>query len=929
MFHNLVELIDKLDPTDTFLKLKPATAFAVDTQPHADQPGESTEVGSSGSPMAFPLASALLFHGSGIPGAPTPGRAQCATGHPAPHDGGGWSMEVYPGVPGSNSASFNHSEAARESAACHEAGTGLSMRTFEEWQIDAQELWRRMGQGNPMRAMQRKMGMERDGAQVVVVATGCDLRSSDKGSRSASSVTAESGVTAGTNDIAAVYASDSTGGTASSSSRPNGSEPAGAVPSRGKLIGMEVGTQRARDASDGAGSGSFKDINASNVSNGSGSSKGINASNDSNSHVRWQRPGPAHGRAGTARDLARAVPAVHSRGAATVHAVREPASAAATNGAHGNASNNAVSHQLLDHSGTRRGGRRAHVKHMPLPLGSPPSNFSISGRQVFRDLENAKTVLRVEIECEKEVSAKETKHRKEAPVYSDIMHSSMDPSGCSEGQVSTEVTVQQVLTVLRNKVLSDDKEEPEVTVDVAEVFGKNPVHVLEGMAGTAHVSQTCQSYGMLAVEPAELDTGWDLSVKAGQRAWMLSLLNCKPLLVLIGIRCTEWCAFSRINYRDRPELLESIRNNTRSVFFPLFEKTAVEQSRGGRIFMYENLATSDLWDEPMMTRLMRLPNVQTAIGHMGAYGATDQHGNKIIKAMRFISNSPTLLHAVPKKLTKQEKLDTVRIEGSSTKASQQYTWQWSDQLCHALARLACEYDRGRFTPSLRPPVQAMVSNTVELWHPPQYAPTQEVYFVGINKDEATWDTVLNLTTEVFLDPQSPSSKVVWEGDDIYNMVAKLVPWTLVRVQLAARPKALRRPHDIAFEHRAVVGRWDKDLSIFFRVESMPEVKFPRLRFQEEVKVAVFIYGFAPESVADKETTNPTSVPACRPRKEMLPLHRRSQRMVSLRHPSSLRELHTMKKCGLRESASTMCPPPSGARWLEPTSTWGTLNGESL
>lgn len=84
--------------------------------------------------------------------------------------------------------------------------------------------------------------------------------------------------------------------------------------------------------------------------------------------------------------------------------------------------------------------------------------------------------------------------------------------------------------------------------------------ILEGFAGAGHICCQAYSHGLTAIEPADINRGWDLGCRRGRLLWEWNIKERKPALTVTGFPCTPWCIFNRnVNYRTRPELLRSFQ----------------------------------------------------------------------------------------------------------------------------------------------------------------------------------------------------------------------------------------------------------------------------------------------------------------------------------------------------------------------------------
>ena len=118
------------------------------------------------------------------------------------------------------------------------------------------------------------------------------------------------------------------------------------------------------------------------------------------------------------------------------------------------------------------------------------------------------------------------------------------------------------------------------------------------------------------------------------------ITNFKPLLVMAGFPCTDYCVFNvRFNYHDRPEALHAKWKAN----LPMLRNTMNNlrrQHEEGRLFLLENPPSSRLWDQEPVRILASLPGVISSIGHQCQYGLVDGDGIPIRKPMKWLTNDP-------------------------------------------------------------------------------------------------------------------------------------------------------------------------------------------------------------------------------------------------------------------------------------------------
>ena len=123
---------------------------------------------------------------------------------------------------------------------------------------------------------------------------------------------------------------------------------------------------------------------------------------------------------------------------------------------------------------------------------------------------------------------------------------------------------------------------------------RSRVDLLETFAGRAGLSFRAKSFGLKALGPIDFNTGYDLS-KAEHQAHVDHLLDFyRPLFLVQGIDCTDWCLLQdNVNYIRRKILLLMRRAKARKLLKKIVD-WCIKQSNAGRFFLIENFGWS-LW----------------------------------------------------------------------------------------------------------------------------------------------------------------------------------------------------------------------------------------------------------------------------------------------------------------------------------------------
>ena len=190
---------------------------------------------------------------------------------------------------------------------------------------------------------------------------------------------------------------------------------------------------------------------------------------------------------------------------------------------------------------------------------------------------------------------------------------------------------------------------------------------------------------MTASTLADICYNWDLSTTDGARRWREMVERDRPLCVVIGFPCTNWCNFSKINYAHRRGELEALRQRDRRML-RLMVWTMLKQHHEGRYFMFENPPTSAIWGEAELSRITSLKASVTGKCDACAFGLMNtQQTIPLWKQYRWLSNSSTLIDAVCVSCPGHRVHDSV--SGSQTKLSGVYPVRLAQAISRAVRSL--------------------------------------------------------------------------------------------------------------------------------------------------------------------------------------------------------------------------------------------------
>ena len=288
-----------------------------------------------------------------------------------------------------------------------------------------------------------------------------------------------------------------------------------------------------------------------------------------------------------------------------------------------------------------------------------------------------------------------------------------------------------------------------------------------------------------------------------------------------GIDCKDWCLLQdNTNYVRRKILLLMRREKARKVLRRVV-RWCVKQVQEGRYFLLENPATSRLWLEPLVIKLLRLPGVYHVVCHSGAYGGTNSKGQMIKKSFKFLGNCPHVLERLSRKLDADQLQQCVPLVGKETTLSQHYPDDMVKQILLGIKQTAEQHDPLRF--------QIMSCTRFQV--------------MAVNVTPQDWMPVFESAQRSF-DMTRQRSYVLPTSDATWRMVQQLVHWhQLERVQIAFQPTMLRLPLHIPHTHRGWALLYD-DQTVEVVEEDLADIRHPRLKFRKPVNIGVFFFGYA-------------------------------------------------------------------------------------
>ncbi|CAK8994745.1 Pentatricopeptide repeat-containing protein [Durusdinium trenchii] len=353
---------------------------------------------------------------------------------------------------------------------------------------------------------------------------------------------------------------------------------------------------------------------------------------------------------------------------------------------------------------------------------------------------------------------------------------------------------------------------------------RSKVDILETFAGQANTSRRSGQFGLSAAAPIDYATGWDLQKTA-------HLDQLKPLILIQGIDCRDWCILQdNTNYVRRKILLLMRRAKARRLLKKVCQWCR-KQVDEGRMFLLENPTTSRIWFEPVMTSLLNLPGVTTITCHAGSYGAQDSEGNMIRKGHRFMGNCPHVLARLSRKLTPDQQKQCVPLQGKETTLSQHYP-----------PEMVAEILRG-------------VREEVHHRHPDRQRQPRTFFTTFMVTAVDQWAEALQMADSTFQVTRYKSFTLP-TSDPLFLKALELSQWKhMERVQIPGGFPGT------CLTHRAAVLRYT-DGQVDVIEEDLQELRHPKARFKKPVDVGIFMFGQARQ--AEPHASHPPEAKRLRP-----------------------------------------------------------------
>ena len=328
-----------------------------------------------------------------------------------------------------------------------------------------------------------------------------------------------------------------------------------------------------------------------------------------------------------------------------------------------------------------------------------------------------------------------------------------------------------------------------------------------------------QLFELSSIQPIDLKYGHNLLDHKTQQMVIKAVRELRPLLLVVAWPCTRWSLFSEnLNYSKRLEFLEQLREEDRPLV-KFGEKLCKIQISEGRFFLGENPLRSRLWDE--IQELLDHPDCLQVRCDAGAFGAENSEGSPILKPHLWITNPKSIASRLDKTMSAEQKMYAQPIAGKETAKFGEYCDGLAGAILDGLREEAAIRNPSRFARTL---------------------PRHEAFYAKLVQDQPAWEEILKELGVRFMNTHKKPF-VVSTGDPLMKSIEVLVPWEITRVQAAWCPSARRFPQDITYTHRACVMKTNEE-EFFIEDEDLAAVPYPKQRFSQPVRVALFIYGLA-------------------------------------------------------------------------------------
>ena len=324
----------------------------------------------------------------------------------------------------------------------------------------------------------------------------------------------------------------------------------------------------------------------------------------------------------------------------------------------------------------------------------------------------------------------------------------------------------------------------------------------------------------------------------------------------MGVECTPWCWFNvAVNYKDRPDELAAMQQRS-LVFLHMCVSSFRQQLEHGDEAFLENPDHSSLFKHRLAKKILNLRvryrgrtrTVHYRTACMCRFGKVNSQGQRVKKRLVFLITDG-LLPAFSEDLCgctckPDPSLDGklhVQVKGAETRMSMAYPDGFVD---HVLGRVL----------SLKAACEPLMMTT-DSDHGVCENFVFAVGFADVNREEAEWHPVFEAVAARFEAAGTLQAFFVYQHDQLFSWIERLVPWTTVSIQCARTPKANRWQAGQKGTHRCTALKF-ADGTITIEAVRMSETPGSRNRFKKAAAFGVFIMGDAPDD-ASAEPAEPS------------------------------------------------------------------------
>lgn len=195
----------------------------------------------------------------------------------------------------------------------------------------------------------------------------------------------------------------------------------------------------------------------------------------------------------------------------------------------------------------------------------------------------------------------------------------------------------------------------------SENYGKHSVDCLEIFAGHCKISGAFANKRRGVLQPRDLLFGHDLRLESERDEVFRDIYEHRPKMIWMAPPCTNWCAFSRLNF-DPQERRR--RRRREKELIKLIEEVIIYQKANQGLFVIENPRTSDIWRESCLGRWYQDPNMHLCQTDLCTYGLESRDGIPMKKGLTLLTNSGVFADDLTRRCDGSH--DHQRVQGQET-----------------------------------------------------------------------------------------------------------------------------------------------------------------------------------------------------------------------------------------------------------------------